>query len=535
MIESSLMPEVECPSDPSWSESQLLDAQREIAQVVMIRTLALAPGHGIARFNSRYPLLTEKYLVPGYNVHIRVAPQMNIIQVDRSNYTEEKYGWAWFHAGVAAGLAISHKAEGIDTSWIVFNKPSEPHNRHAGLLLGLGLNGHLKSIARWLAFKYLTPKHTMTSIGLLLGMSASYLGTMDTLVTRLLSVHITRMLPPGAAELNLSPLAQTSGLMGIGLLYYNTQHRRMSEIMLSEIENVDEGDSSGALDTVRDESYRLAAGFALGYINLAKGKELQGLHDMRLVERLLSVAVGPKPVDLVHILDQAMAGATIALGFIFMKTKNKAVAHKIDIPDTLPQYDFVRPDILLLRTLAKHLILWDSIRADESWLRENLPHAYREHISMLTVKSLESNFLPFYNILAGLLWVTSLRHAGSGNTKVRDFLLGYLDQFIRICRLPAVRYDARLARNTVRNCQDLIALSAATVMAGTGGSPGHATASASPWQGQRRHTVWKPLGGAHGPRSAFRRWWDFHVRHQRPRSSELDCGFLSTVSYGGFG
>ena len=469
MIEPVRLIVAECIPDPSWSEAQLFEAQKEVVQLVMVRTFALAPGLGIAQFNSRRPLLTEKYVIHGYSTACLMKPMNNTIMADRTTYTEEKYGWAWFHAGVAAGLAISRHAEGIDTSWIVFNKPADPNNRHAGLLLALGLNGHLKGIAKWLAFKYLTPKHTMTSIGLLLGMSASHLGTMDTLVTRLLSVHVTRMLPPGAAELNLSPLAQTTGLMGIGLLYYNTQHRRMSEIMLSEVESTESEDpSSGAADHVRDESYRLAAGFALGYINIGKGKDLKGLHDMRLVERLLAVAVGPRPVNLVHILDQATAGATIAIAIIFMKTHNTAIAQKIDIPDTLPQFDYVRPDILLLRTLAKHLILWDCIRADSAWITQNLPPQYHPLHNLRNIGSLQSEHMPFYNILAGLLWSISLRYAGSGNLQVRDFLIKYLDQFIRLCRLAAVRYDAKLTRNTVHNCQDLIALACATVMAGTG-------------------------------------------------------------------
>ncbi len=170
----------------------------------------------------------------------------------------------------------------------------------------------------------------------------------------------------------------------------------------------------------------------------------------------------------VHILDQATAGATIAIAIIFMKTHNKAIAQKIDIPDTLPQFDYIRPDILLLRTLAKHLIIWDDIRTDSTWITQNLPPQYHRHRNLRNIKYLESEHIPFYNILAGLLWSISLRNAGSGNFRVRDFLINYLDEFIRLCRLPLVRYDARLTHNTVRNCQDLIALACATVMAGTG-------------------------------------------------------------------
>ena len=457
-----------CPHDPSWSEQQILDAQKDVIQWVMTRTFALAPGYGMTHFDARQLLLTEKFAIHGYNMTCKMMPMGNTVSADKSTLSEDKYGWSWFHAGVAAGLSISRHAQGIDTSWIIYNRPPELTNRHAGLLLALGLNGHLKNVARWLCFKYLTPKHTMTSIGLLLGLSASHLGTMDTLVTRLLSVHITRMLPPGAAELNLSPLTQTAGLMGIGLLYCETQHRRMSEVMLSEIENVEIVDPAETPVNVRDESYRLAAGFALGFINLGKGGDTRGLNDMGVVERLLAVAVGPRPVDLVHILDQATAAATIAIALIYMKTGNKTAARKVDVPDTLPQFDYVRPDVLLLRTLAKHLILWDEISADDQWIKRNLPRAYASFHTMRDIQTLKSEHMPFYYILAGLLWSVGLRYAGTGDVTVSAFLVSYLDRFIKICKLPALRYDAKLARNTIRNCQDLVALACATVMSGTG-------------------------------------------------------------------
>ncbi|KAF1938060.1 hypothetical protein EJ02DRAFT_475066 [Clathrospora elynae] len=455
-------------ADNRQDEAAVLEAQKALMQWVMVRTFSLPVGNSMIKFSSKKPLLTEKYPLYGFSTSCLMKPMGNVVTAERQNYSEEKYFWAFFNAGAAAGLSISRDAQGIDTSWIMYNKPAELTNKHAGLLLGLGLNGHLRTIAKWLSFKYLTPKHTMTSVGLLLGLAASFMGTMDTLVTRLLSVHVTRMLPPGAAELNLSPYTQTTGLMGIGLLYYNTQHRRMSEVMLSEIEHVDIPDPSEPPDTLRDEAYRLAAGFALGFINLGKGKDLRGLHDMRIVERLMTVAVAPKPVDIVHVLDQATTGAVIAIALIFMKTHNQTVARKVDIPDTLPQFDYVRPDIFLLRTLAKHIIMWDNIEANDTWIVKNLPFEYRDAYHLKDITKLRSEQMPFFNILAGLLWSVSLKYAGTGDMQVRDFLIKYLDQLMRINKLPAVRYDSKLSKNTVRNCQDLMALAAATVMAGTG-------------------------------------------------------------------
>ena len=461
-------PVAKCVPEPDWSDTELLEAQQELAKTIAVRTLAVSTGRGCLFYSARLPLLTEKFPIHGFTLSCVMQPTNTTVTADKVAYTEEKVSWAFFHAGVEAGLSIATHAKGIDTSWILFNKPSELKNRHAGFLLALGLNGHLKGIARWVAFKYLTPKHTMTSIGFLLGLAASYLGTMNSLITRLLSVHVIRMLPPGAAELNLSPLTQTSGIMGIGLLYCNTQHRRMSEIMLSEMENLDQDDISSPQDSLRDEGYRLAAGFALGYINIGRGKDLKGLHDMHIVERLLALAVGTKLVNLVHILDKATAAATVAIALIFMKTQDAVLARKVDVPDTVHQFEYVRPDVFLLRTVARHLIMWHDIRATSAWMKKQLPPVYQCKAKLTVIRSLNSEDLPFFNIVAGLCLSIGFRFAGTGSTDVRNLLCHYLDQFMRICRLPVLNYDSKLTRITVRNCQDVVALAAACVMAGTG-------------------------------------------------------------------
>jgi len=456
------------------SEADFLEDQRRLAQLVYKRTMAIPAGQAVMEFCSYQPLLTESITVPSFNTSCNMQPSNTTVNADRSNFTEEKVCWAFFHAGVNAGLRIVRDAPGIDTSWLVLNKPNDLGNRHAGFLLALGLNGHLKSIAKWLAFKYLTPKHSMTSIGLLLGLAASHIGTMNSLVTRLLSVHITCLLPPGAAELNLSPLTQTSAVMGIGLLYCNSQHRRVTEVLLSEIEFVNVEDPAEPPDSFKNEGYRLAAGFALGMINLGTGNDLQNLHDLHITERLLAAATGPRDIELVQILDQAIAGAVIATALIFLKTGNLSIANKIDIPTTPQQYDYVRADILSLRVVAKNLIMWDEIQPSLEWVRLNTPTIYRSATPESTFKRMvgdrafDSKKLPFYNILAGLCWSVSLRFSGTGNIAARDVCLFYLDAFKKLLEVSCLTYDELLTRNALLRFLHHFALCAAAVMAGTG-------------------------------------------------------------------
>jgi len=475
LVNQTRPPVVECTPEPDWTEVELLEAQKELAQHVTRRTLSVATGRGMMHFNARVPLLTERVPIPAFSLQCIMKSrrstenaQAMTFSADKSAFTEEKVCWAFFHNGASMGLMIANDAQGIDTSWILYNRPPELTNRHAGFLLALGLNGHLKSLAKWVAFKYLTPKHTMTSVGLILGLSVSFLGTMDTLITRLLSVHVTRLLPPGAAELNLSPLTQTTGIIGIGLLYYNSQHRRMSEVMLSEIENNDPEEGAATETVLRDEGYRLAAGFSLGLIHLGHGKRLHGLHDMSVVERLLAIAVGTKNVNMVHVLDRATAGAVMAMTFVFLKTNDESIARKVDVPDTLHQFDYVRPDIFLLRTLARHLIMWDSIQPTVDFIRTSLPQPYQGRVDLKSTKFLSTEDMPFFNIVAGICFAIGLRFAGSQRHDVRDLLIKYLDQFLRLSRLPARNYDARITLNSTRNCLDTVALATASVMAGSG-------------------------------------------------------------------
>ncbi|KAK4187333.1 hypothetical protein QBC35DRAFT_532579 [Podospora australis] len=466
VLSTSTQRQIRLDPKPEWTEAEYVEKQRELVATLATSTLAIPAGRGLMNFALRYPLLTQKYQIQGFQLTCLIRPVNNPVSVDKTLFTEEKINWAFFHQGVAGGLAISPHAKGIDTSWILYNKPGQDlNNRHAGFLLALGLNGHLKSVAKWVAFKYLTPKHTMTSIGLLLGLAASYLGTMDSLITRLMSVHVTRMLPRGAAELNLSKHTQTTGIMGIGLLYCNSQHRRMSEIMMSEIEHLEDGEEENPL---RDEGYRLAAGFALGFINLGKGNDLRGLRDMSLTEKLLTIATSTKRVEIAHVLDRAAAGAVIAIALIFMKSEDHIVARKIDVPDTILQFDYVRPDILLLRTVAKNIILWSEIEPSFEWIGKGLPAEYRARHQLSSTKHLQSRDLSFFSILAGLCFALGLRFAGSANIKVRDLLVHYLDQFMRIVRSDVSSFDAKLAQGNARMCMDLLALSCATVMAGTG-------------------------------------------------------------------
>lgn len=445
------------------SEYETVVLQRELAALVALRTLSLPLGRAPLFYAGRMPLLTEKFPIPKFNLSTVIAPKMATIVVREGTDALSKSitEWGHFHNGVSLGLSISRDLKGINGSWLIFNKPPSLNAQHAGFLLGLGLNGHLKRLEEWHIYNYLGPKHPLTSVALLVGMAASLRGSMDTKLTKVVLVHAVALLPQGANDLNVPVVVQTAGLVGIGLLYLETQHRRMSEILLSQVGGVFADDSD------IHEGYRLAAGLALGLVNLGKGDDLRGLNDAHVVDRLLALAVLMRDYQPAQDLDKATSGAVLALGFIYMRTGNVLVAAKLRVPSAEPLLDYVRPDLLLLRCLARNLVLWDQIRPTQTWVDTEIPALLRQRWSSRLLV-LDSDQAPYFNLLGGACLLIALKYASTGNTEARDTVLHYLDRMISVTRSPETNYDQKMAFHSAVGTQSLLALCLAVIMAGTG-------------------------------------------------------------------
>ena len=458
MLQTSRTQECVFITSGNQSETEQMVMQQEFVKATGLRTFSLPLGRGALLYSSRHPLVTEKYVIPKINMTVVLRPSNVIVTLQKFFIPEDCMTWGYFHNGVSSGLSVSKQAKQINGSWVVFNKPQQLTSHHGGFLLGLGLNGHLKDLEEWHIYNYLGPKHTHTSIGILIGMAASNIGTMNTKLTKVLSVHIGALLPHGSHDLNVSMLVQTAGLVGIGLLYYNTQHRRMTEVLIDEIDVVIETD-----DAAKGEGYKLAAGIALGLINLGKGS-----YDVKVLERLLEMAILSRDVQTSETLGRSVSGASIGLMFLYMKTNNSSVAQKLDIPDTGQAYQYIRPDFLLLRVLAKHIIMWDSIGNNREWVEDNIPGILNDMYKLETIRSLDSDQDVYVDCLTGLCLALGLRHASTADIVVRDALLYYLDTIMKLCDSPTTNHDQIMAKKTLMNAQSAIGLALAIVMVGTG-------------------------------------------------------------------
>ncbi|RLW07223.1 hypothetical protein DV515_00004274 [Chloebia gouldiae] len=483
-----------------WSEDLRVQEVRRLLQsarpvrvnVLCQRTMALPVGRGMFTLFSYHPVPTEQLPIPKLNLTGRAPPRNTTVDLNSGNIDvpPNMACWASFHNGVAAGLKIAPASQ-IDSAWIVYNKPkiAELANEYAGFLMALGLNGHLTKLATLNIHDYLTKGHEMTSIGLLLGVSAAKLGTMDMAITRLLSIHVPALLPPTSTELDVPHNVQVAAVVGIGLVYQGTAHRHTAEVLLAEIGRPPGPEMEYCTDR---ESYSLAAGLALGMVCLGHGSNLIGMSDLNVPEQLYQYMVGGhrrfqvgmhrekhkspsyqiKEGDTINV-DVTCPGATLALAMIYLKTNNRSIADWLKAPDTMYLLDFVKPEFLMLRTLARCLILWDDILPNSKWVNSNVPQIIRENIISLHATelpssedlSLETLAQAHVYIIAGACLSLGFRFAGSENLAAFQCLYKYATDFLKCLSAPTASITGHYNLET---CLSVLLLALAMVMAGSG-------------------------------------------------------------------
>lgn len=489
MLQSSKPVKIVLQQRPEVSDHDFIEEQERHLYTLCIRTMALPIGRGMFTLRTYSPVVTETLPIPKLCLTGRSPPRNTTVDLSHIDVPANMNMWPLFHNGVAAGLRIAPNASQIDSTWIVYNKPSTISNdtpvEHAGFLMALGLNGHLSNLATMSVHDYLCKGHELTSVGLLLGLAAAKRGTMDLACTKVMSIHVEALLPPTSTELNVPAVVQVAAVLGIGLLYQGSGHRHMADVLLGEIGRPPGPEMEHCIDR---ESYALAAGLALGLVTLGKGSEVAGLSDLPMADQLYHFMIGghKRPLTGIHKekhkspsyqiregdsvnIDVTSPGATLALGMMFFNTGNIAIADWMTIPDSKYLLDMVRPDFLLLRTLSKGLILWDNIHPSIKWIENHLP----EIVSTYAFKRVEVNTdidyetmsQAYCNIVAGACMVLGLKFAGSANDEAFQTLMHYAKSFLLLSGKPVAD---QAGKNTIETCLSVIVLSLAIVMAGTG-------------------------------------------------------------------
>ena len=263
---------------------------------------------------------------------------------------------------------------------------------------------------------------------------------MDLSVTRLISMHIKALMPPVEIELEIPYNIQISALLSLGLVYVKSANKHISYVLLKEIGRLPGNEIDKDLHSLDREAYSLTAGLALGMILLEKGKKSLTIMDSTFTDELYHYMVGghkEKYLDGGSFSNQVgnyqtsgfggnnsavnpsgvgaggehnfpgsanftgnfrnsnssyiregesintnitCPGATLALGLIYFNSCDKLISEWFSPPDSAFLLDSIRPDFLLLRTVARNLIMWKYILPTQSWLINQLSNLLKSNL-----------------------------------------------------------------------------------------------------------------------------------------------------------
>lgn len=464
------------------------------------RTTSLPLGRGAFTLATIHTLLTEAFSVPKLVLAGRLPAQQNAtVNLDPNiRNIQELRSWPEFHNAVASGLRLAPLQGKMSRTWIIYNKPEEPNSVHAGLLLALGLHGFLRVLSITDIYQYFYQEHESTTVGLMLGLASSYRGTMQPAISKILYVHIPVRHPSSYPELEVPTLLQSAALMSVGILYEGSAHPQTMHVLLGEI-----GRRSGGDNVLEREGHAVSAGFALGLVALGRGEDALGFMDS-FVNRLFLYIGGKAHNERLAVstismdenrgssqmmdgttvnVDVTAPGATIALALMFLKTEAKAVASRLSIPNTCFDLQYVRPDFIMLRVIARNLIMWSRVHPSKDWVWSQIPEIVRCGVEGLggdgndfDDMDAEAFIQAYVNIVAGACISLGLVFAGTRNGNAQEllyeFAMYFLNEIKPVSPTSGKFFPKGLSRyidrGTLETCLHLIVLSLSVVMAGSG-------------------------------------------------------------------
>ena len=416
------------------------------------RTLAIPFGNAAFLYRALARPRTNGLQIPKVDLSAKILPQPSVVTLSSDTLAPEQKAWPYFHSGVAVGLHIAWSKEDFESSEYAFHKPSELNARHAGFLLGLGLTGQIRSLGTYQAFKYMDPKHEFTSVGLLLGLGAAYMGTADVKVTSALSVHVSALHPPSSAALQVSTIIQSAGLVGLGLVHAGSRNRKIADKLLRDLTRIYTLGTEHP-DSCR-EGYALASGFSYGLVMLGRGADNLGPGDSDVLRTFRYLLAGGRTAHLPGArtsvdgsLDVGVTSpaACIALGLSFLRTNRQDVADMLEVPQSVDRLDHVRPEQILSRTACRSIIMWDSIKCTKDWVEGLVPPfvlasiARREKTGRAVPYDQD---LAYWNVVAGGCLAIGLKYAGTAKEEAHITLISYLDRLIKAAAGTTGRSDS---------------------------------------------------------------------------------------------
>lgn len=424
---------------------------------ICLKRASTCIGYGALTLGTSKASPTSASSVPQINFSAFLPPnfetkmQMSVTELE----TREKDFLVWpkFHIGVATGLKMlseDPKEYVRNRQWITYHRGEEESNEHAGFIMALGLLGQLEALHDLDIYRYLRAEQESIIIAIYLGTAASSLGSMDERIMRVLRISIAFLIPP-FVDIEIKLTQEAASIMGFGLLYKCSGNRQVTEMLIVQL-----GRKALTNKDIEREGLSLAAGLALGMVNLSSGAITPGLEDLRIDERLIRLFEGgkrmqpPKILQTGYLMGESIKcsvtqegenfvtsitapGALIAYALIHLRSNNELAAEKIEIPNTFYGLEWARPEHLLIKILCRNLILMDQVLGTKDWLYAQIPaliqFCFNNSLGVVNSKYADKD-IDFSTIansyvycLTGAILSLGFKYLGSADSHVANLLI----------------------------------------------------------------------------------------------------------------
>ena len=237
------------------------------------RALALPVGRGMLTLGTEDfrlrdaipvpPLVLDGVTADGLQIRLDALPDVS---------------WARFHNGCAAGLRYLGLGNGgasssssssswgaVTRGWINYQTREDDSCATAGLILALGLLGHLRKLEVTDVHAILYRRRDHSAAALLLGLGVAYRASGNESIVPCLAMHV-ESLSRAAEDLEVPLHVQTTALVAIGLVRQGSCDPFMTGMLLGEISRPPTDQHAA-----QRGAYALGAGIALGLVGLGKG------------------------------------------------------------------------------------------------------------------------------------------------------------------------------------------------------------------------------------------------------------------------
>ncbi|KAI3632332.1 hypothetical protein MIR68_009438 [Amoeboaphelidium protococcarum] len=463
-------------------ECLLQEAQKSMARLFGIALVESHTCRASKAMKCTIPSLNFNGRLPGANI-------LNEEQFDAGQQHMQKIkDLSDFLIGVKMGLSFQQNGRVIDIPWLQCNSAGSSSMLQAGVLLGVGINGNLTGVQQYSIFEYLNMKHDYTTSSLLLGLAASQQQSMDSKLTKVLSLHISDFLLPQHGHnsdgshhphsgysafhspVNVSSLVESVAYISLGLLYAQSGSIEISRQCLQEMGQVQYRQLDG--QSISREAFCLNAAFAFGLINCGKellsGVSLGQRNSLSVLSdyingtaivndgssyKDLSTVEGCRYID-GHGVNTGitMIPALIALSLSYLNTGDSKAISIIKLPNNLHHYTH---EVIFYKVLAKCLIrLYDVDVVPFNDLND-LYQMYSHSVS--TVQSIQ----------VAHCYALGLKYAGTCNKQASLYISNVVNQ-LKDQHKKAATISQKQQRQRILQCMNVAMIGLALVMAGSG-------------------------------------------------------------------